>query len=736
MPDLDWAVVADELGQRRTTSLRTCLVGYQAVAQCLETVDSHLDGKGPLASVRATLGPAMTAVSADPSAENMLATAFYGIAMEAWEGTLSWSDVGAVIDTVQAAWREHPPAQSPLTDLIYAYLPSVREAMMVENALNCSSPTMLAESAAVLVRRASESLDQLSTLTQEPTSTLDPEAVRCIRGRFLIDRTYFAALRDMAVAVAAFLTPVPDASTALAAAEAALAVAEGQPQLRSDVYASELRAHRLTLRAHAATFSLPRLHVAEARVRYCYPFTAPGSRPEFVLRTVREEGAGWSPGGCAVRTVRAMPLSDMWESADPRGMRYEGIQVVLPPISITTGREELTGSAELCFTSMGQHFLRIHTVLADAGLHDVNQALRRPSYAMGFERTSSEGGHWSNLAEYAEAVIASVLSSLQHGLDSTDDGWRGASHGARLSAGRTFHTIMSIRELLKVLPDGGQEHVHGEALLDPDVLGTTLFLHQVRGTAVALEEWVRYPHVSVENAFAGLGFEGDVVLRTGNTTVLALTGLPSYRIEGYEEGAEFLVGLPLLVRDWQTRVVDFVSSVRAELTESTVAHGGDLRRVPILEQRQLQLRTLVAGIRADVAFIESPYIVRSAGSRQYLDRLSAAAGMSRQLQDLNSQIDQAESLYDGISAVVQVIEEKQQRRLRRGLELVLGVIAATSLADMFALANSTAAAPPGWLVWGELAVVVLCALLIAYYVLSSFRTSGVREADRGRRAAG
>ena len=140
---------------------------------------------------------------------------------------------------------------------------------------------------------------------------------------------------------------------------------------------------------------------------------------------------------------------------------------------------------------LGNHYVRIRSTLKGAGLHDVNQALRRGSRAMGAEKVTFPGHHrtWDKVADYASTVVEEVANSV-------------GAHPV-VNPDATFHSVFGARSISANPPDGRGSPANVETLTDDDVLGANLLFNPVRHLSTSLEEWIRYPAPEVKKERAG-----------------------------------------------------------------------------------------------------------------------------------------------------------------------------------------------------------------------------------------
>jgi hypothetical protein len=725
-----WPQVLQDFRRRKVDTLREFL-NRRGLGEHLTELDELFGSKVDTATCRERLQEAFQAASTQPLGGLAMAFYVHGLCLEKWEGSTNWHTIELVLQEALRAGQETTKTlqerNSPeAMKLILEHAQCVIDSMRVESALNCSCPIFLHDEATEVVHRALATLDRVSVFEA------DLEQARAyLEAVARTDLDYFSSLLNVADAVRAFVEKGAAATPELEETISKIDLIAGNEDLHADVYGSELRAHRRTLQALVSKAAAPRLHVDRAKVIYCYPFALPKRTPQEVIDSARRNAITWQLGGVVPTDVRELSVSDMWESADPQGRRYEGITVSLSPITVETtdpdpNRRLIEAEAEIRLSQLGNHYLRIELELEDAHPHYVNQALRRPSGSMGEEAVHSgdSGTSWSRVSDYADAVVSAVEHELAR--PSAEDEGGPAPFPDDHKADRVFHVVLSIRGLSIRHADGRTEPADGTALLDNRYVGSSLLRQPVRQSAATLEEWIRYPSGNAENLLADRGFTGDVVIRTANTTVIAMPTTPSFLVDTYEEGAEFVASLPTLLRQWTSEVSRFVGDAAKELDEfrKQLGENDQMLQPPELEQQQLELRDLIVGVRSELALLKSPLLCKTIVNREFLDRLSEAAGLPRYEADLDAHIAEADSLYERTTTVVAVLEQRRQQRVRRNLDLILAVIAAASLADMFALFNGIADNLPRWVILLEASVVVFVGAIIVRYFLRTVTREG------------
>ena len=445
------------------------------------------------------------------------------------------------------------------------------------------------------------------------------------------------------------------------------------------MYASELRAHRASLQALREKADEPRLRIDAAEVVYIYPFAldfAPDdvAATAAVERTLRGDvtkaldKAGFGPA-----RHRNLALNDLWDRGDRDRPGYSGASVELPRITVETtahgwiedhypGYEALLSfSVEVRLSRLGNHFLRITSEISEAGLHEVNQALRRGSRAMGAEKVRSQGHPttWEKVADYADAVIATIGDALQ------------ATPVRNLNA--PFHVALGARSISVELPNGTAWPATAEAL--EQTVGATLLFHPVRHLATSLEEWVRYPPPVVANLLAERGYVGELIVRTDNTTVLFMPRSPEWLIDEYEEMVEFIASVPPLLTLWERDALGLDDRLETMLRSEDVP-------VRELHLHELEILEHEGAVREQLAFLHSQALCKTRGQRQFLDELWDAAGLPALEAELEQGLTRLSERQERIGAMIRRADREHSNRLSERVQIVLALIAAASLAGV------------------------------------------------------
>lgn len=342
--------------------------------------------------------------------------------------------------------------------------------------------------------------------------------------------------------------------------------------------------------------------------------------------------------------------------------------------------------------------------------------MRRGSEHMGAERIEAAAAGWSRLSEFADAVIAATGELL-------DDG----SGAVRVIASvqHRHHAVLSVRQLSIVEPAGTSRPVDYDQALA--ALGARLFDQRTSHSSATLEEYVRIPLREPGTVVRDVGFEGEVIVRNPESTIVVMPSSPNFVVMYYDEIAEFSACLPALLDKWTAAISEQrrelaaqLPSLDAVLTSERASAGSRdslARQISQLERRQIALRTMAADAQSMLAFVKSPALCRTAKYRAILDDLFEAAGVPLLERDLEAQIAKVDALYLHVQTHARQLREREQRRNRRLVEVALAFLAVTSLAEFFGLLNDAIADRPLLL---EVLIVLAAGAVVA---MIAFRSS-------------
>ena len=710
--DIQWDAVRTEWLKREFFTLEHAMSSL--AGNVVADVDKLLFAeRAPSAAEALTsLRAAFAAGEDDENGRLLVALYVHGRCLEKWERTEDYDRIGRVLKALKDAAEERPAhgLSAELAGIVVDQAQATNTAMTVEDALSCSCPVALGARAGSIA----ELLEDVLARERGLASGLGG-ARNVVRADAETGHEYFHAVSKVADAVLSFVCqPEPAPTDCFDEALAALA----STTKAGYVYERELRAYHATLEALRESAAKPRLLVDEAELVYIYPFALDGVEPKAaVARALHGKlNRAFEDLGLGEVAASELAVNDLWVNHNRAEGGYSGASIELPEIIVepTGGDDPLVFTAEVRLSRLGNHQLRIYSLLADAGLHELNQALRRASHAMGEEKHTSGTKVWdrTKFPRYVHAVIHAIA----HELGSV----------AVTDPGSESHVVLTARSM-SIQRSGGRTTPATLPELT-EVVGATLLFHPVRHLATSLEEWIRYPPPTVTNLLSE-GYDGDFVVRTDNTTVSLMPASPEWLIDEYEEMIEFVASVPPLLALWEKMASDRgVRLDRARLSDASIDE---------LHDQELANLHLEQDIRRQWAFLRSPLLCRTRGQRVFLDALWEHSGLPAAEVELEQQLTRLAERQERIAALVRVKEqertEKQHERNERvshRVEIVLAVLAVVSVAgavqwfgDAFAVHGRR------WAV-GE-ALFLVAVALIAFCAVRGrpFRRRKFRELD-------
>jgi hypothetical protein len=313
-----------------------------------------------------------------------------------------------------------------------------------------------------------------------------------------------------------------------------------------------------------------------------------------------------------------------------------------------------------------------------------------------------------------------------------------------------------------------------------NAVGASLLFRPVLGYATALEEWVRYPRPLVRNLLKRTGFEGELAVRTPNTTVLYMPESPEWRIAGYQEMIEFVAALPPLLRLWEREAAELAETLEktleaesdnsdekdleadSENSDSTAAtdttsiteidkKGGKppgeargkrkSRSDPLVAERELARleaghRAREVEIRKELGLFHAQRLCRDRSQRQFIDALWAAAGLPELEADLDRRLGHLSALLERVSSRMSALAEQHRvdraGKIERYFQLAGLIFAIASVAEVLSLFEAYGFERDQSLLLALLLAFVAVALLCAGTIAGTWIRDRNRSAPKAR----
>lgn len=474
----------------------------------------------------------------------------------------------------------------------------------------------------------------------------------------------------------------------------------------SSVELSKLNAHRQALeRLQAAQKADPRwMRVDEGRIVYLFPFGVTGLDYETITSRLRQsfERQAGSPSDLVCPTAILDHFTyhaDIWEPRLETDKRFDGMEMALPKVRLRVDdetTEEL--SASVRFSPMGVHCLRLERTLTDVYPSELHAAMFRAAREHGTieVRCGDSDRTWDRLARFARDLLLKQLPVQLEADPGTDGKRRKHVPPIEVHRGRSHVLIRVLRaserkhEYGPHVGDGGSEMVQdGHRLLT--LIGSSVLLHAAPDAKESLWDWVRLADDHSRQIWNQRN-QGDLLISTENTTVIAALDAPNFISGDLEAVAEFTACLSGTLAAWNHQL----DSYRASVTEYIAAYntpGADRSaQLEAIKASRTRMLGFESETRQVISLLHSPSLLRSPSNSAALRRLLAVSGMDEQLVTFETGL--GEVMADQSEATLQRWEGDRQQRIRDSLTAAvsaLSVCAAISIWQAAGLWTST-----GW----------------------------------------
>jgi hypothetical protein len=622
-----------------------------------------------------------------------------------------WATLRGALELWAAAAWVSDPVERTSADAFAALLVVLDLEILLENAVTCG----LLREAARLGTESAAQAGVAAELAGQLTVSAPPVA-RYVGDWGVACAGYDGALARAAAAIADLLDGSGDrldeAIAALRAGEAQLGAGPGEYDTPD---ASELRAHRYSLEELRAARDRPWLYLDTARVVYLYPFGLRGREPVEIVEQAAASAAGWRVCGVGpVDVHERFNLDDVWHSSDAEGRRFDGVQVLLPVMTLrgpAGAGDQVIASlrAELRLSRLGNHYLRFEGDLVDADPQDVYAALMRaaPEHGRADVRCGDGVRHWARLADFAIDLIEEVSGAL----------------GTTMSAAPgMFQVLLNVYAASIGTGPGATERAEVRTLDElTGAVGAAVLFRPVANMINTLAEWVRYPKPEPAEVITGAtNLRDHIVMRTCNTTVQVALGLAHWSLGTAGTVAEFAATLEGLFAAWFDELGEYHQRIReihepsgSETLAELVVQANDLN------EHQIRLHKLVTEARSTLSLITSPALVASPVVAQQLAAMVSAAGTEQRSADLSRRAEEVldERLGRAIEAVARQRADRDARRERIQDEVIAAILAAVGFSGLGQIFQ----AGYGWTgpsrTWAILTVVIVLALSIGLLTL-------------------
>jgi hypothetical protein len=690
---------------------------FEFINEIFDKIAADLREQGPSESRQKYLGQIaglLQSVSADKKLSYLvLLTAYHRMYAE-WEGSLRHEPVHILFEAITSYFDTHLAQRSPSEQYIIGLFLSLLRilccGMRIENALNVNCPLGILKHSSEVAR---VSIPEPGLLRFDE----DEEIVIGWAKREIGDaKIYFGALAEISTAVVAWLDNRPDWRDIVSKVAGRVLTARDAIKKNSYFYATELEAHRATLRAMLEHGEADQSAAEYFTVIYCFPFVIRDFRPRDAeelgeeARRIFERWHAWSDSRPSTdrfhRTLKPtsleqVELADVWAIPSdipltrrkklPGEIRHAGIRdlvkqqkcyhlyainfqdVVIHDVEDL--QQQIKLRCELRLSLFGNHYLRFSAAKGDdddyAGFttingHDIHRALRRASSLCGKEPISSEDGAYRNFPHELEGSYRPDGNLLEIGKkllealgDVLPDGM-----SAEHDLPKTSNVIFSLTEFSDApVPGMASADKREEALRQ-------LFMNPIGGPADRLEPWLSRaasPKVIKNLAKSELGDQAQIYT-TANTTLIRLPSHAHFVRLDYEEMAEFVATLEPLYNYWNTQISSRMEEVLDDLRDEKVGK---------IETSRIGLQHVVVSAQKAMLDIESPGIVTNSVYRSYLDafiKQSTVGALKKNFQDLTK------TTQDVVNTVSDYAEKQEDKWLQRRRYLYGTIVAIVALA--------------------------------------------------------
>ncbi|MFG3342501.1 hypothetical protein [Glycomyces sp. NPDC048151] len=514
----------------------------------------------------------------------------------------------------------------------------------------------------------------------------------------------------------------------------------------SSVELSKLNAHRQALEQLQGAGSRW-MRVDEGRIVYLFPFGVTGLDYEAVTSRLRSSfEAGVSPDLVRPRAIldHFTYHADIWEPRLETDKRFDGMEMALPKVRLRVDEatvEEL--SASVRFSPMGVHCLRLERTLTDVYPGELHAAMFRAAREHGqIEVTCGDSGRtWDRLSRFARDLLLKQLPVLLEGDQEAEGRRRTFAPPVEIHRGRSHVLIRVLRASVRkheygphVGGNGSEMVKDGRELLA--LTGSSVLLHAAPDAKESLWDWVRLADDHSRQIWNQRN-QGDLLISTENTTVIAALDAPNFISGDLEAVAEFTACLGGTLAAWNHQL----DSYRASVTEYIAAYntpGSDRSaQLEAIKASRTRMLGFESETRQVISLLHSPALLRSPSNAAALRRLLDVSGVDEQLETFEAGL--GEVMADQSEATLQRWEGDRQQRIRDSLTAAVSALSVCAAISIWQAAGLWT--PIGWSVVTAVvafwAVVYVMRRWVSYYgVWSTLLRIAKAPAALFRRARG
>ncbi|GAA2269530.1 hypothetical protein GCM10009853_023890 [Glycomyces scopariae] len=488
----------------------------------------------------------------------------------------------------------------------------------------------------------------------------------------------------------------------------------------SSVELSKMNAHRQALERLREAQKDKWMRIDEGRIVYLFPFGVTGVDYEAIRARLKRSFAG--PGAGAVRPLAVIDHftyhADIWEPRLEKGKRFDGLELVLPKVRLQVDGdtvEEL--NAALRFSPMGVHSLRLERNVEDLYPSQLHAAMFRAAREHGTVEVSCEGSGavWDRLSRFARDLIGRQLPEELAPRADLDGAAAVEGPPVCIHRGRS-HVLVRVlraserdREFDQTLGDEARPLVQdGRRLLE--LTGSSVLLHAAPDAKESLWDWIRLADDHSKRIWNQRN-QGDLLISTENTTVIAALDAPNFISGDLEAIAEFTACLSGMLAAWNHQLDAYRAGV-AEIIAGYALPGADrTAQMEAMKRKRMQMLEFEGETRQVIALLHSPGLLRSPSNSASLRRLLAAKHIDDQLEGFSARLN--EVMADQSEATLQRWEGDRHQRVRDSLTAAVSALSVCAAISIWQAAGFWS--PAGW---GAATVVV--AAWAAVYVAAQW----------------
>jgi hypothetical protein len=518
-----------------------------------------------------------------------------------------------------------------------------------------------------------------------------------------------------------------------------------EEELFSFVERSEIRAHRRSLQRLSAARDEAWLRVDQGRIAYLYPFGVTGLTYDEIAARVQAFDltepllrSGPDPEPFTVhadsRSDHYSGHDDIWNPQAAGELRFDGVELRLPRVRlyIDGDREPETLQATVRFSPLGNHYLRLVRRIEGDGLdpHELQQAMFRAAREHGVidVRCGESSGSWPRLSQFAQDLLKAGLMKMlapataTHGLVPMQSPVHRDLDVPEIHLGRS-HVLLTVLQASAYRPgtDTAPETIgHGDALLA--AFGSTVLRHVVPNCKETIGDWSRYSATQCK-IIRDIRNEGDILVATGNSTVVAMLDSPSFVSGTLEAVGEFTATFDGALEAWNQRlnhyrrtvlgIIDEYDSGKPSKTQLPTSFDAPLQQ---MREERARLVHFESGTRRAISTLYSSNFLRSPSDTVALQQLLAFTGIDDQVQTFRERLgevatDQFEATLQRWTGERQLAEEQLAARRRESASIALAAVGVCAAFQIWQAADFW----PQW-VWGSatLATVTAAGFSIAW----------------------